>query len=33
MVLRVRPGDSNNQVSGKVHHLRDLKRRGKSNQM
>jgi len=24
---------SNNQVNGKVHHLRDLKRRGKSNEM
>ena len=24
---------SNNQVNGKVHHLRDQKRRGKSNQM
>ena len=34
MVLRVRPGDkANNQVNGKVHHLRDQKRRGKSNEM
>jgi len=27
------PVQSNNQVDGKVHHLRDQKRRGKSNQM
>jgi len=34
MVLRVRPGDkaSINSME-KMHHLRDQKRRGKSNQM